>query len=383
MAQVTILESFTAMAAPTGAANTSVTGERTRPIHPLKLSSSTGPRASCAGVMISKIISRPKCNNYRTPPMKRERGAGAATPPTTSPPRVLERNSRRALGNSWASTIVAALAVLLLCDRVGIAKAVCPNMCSGHGECGLENVCECEAGWDLIADCSLKECPTGVSWGSKVRCQRSERYSNSNCARCLCMGRLSSRQTKTLVRADHSVLWQHRPLDCCPERGPNVNNQRVRLTSCWCAARVPPPPFCNLLFVTARCGFALLMVSYRRTKRTWHTRLWSALTWEFATGPWAPVRVPRATRVPRANVLTAQTTAREGESASPSARYCKGIVWRFRVLLRMRIPKKKGEYCFQKNCENIMSGPRGNYRGHSRKKINPTHGRQCSSKSLS
>lgn len=59
-----------------------------------------------------------------------------------------------------------AAVVLPLIGRVG---AVCPNMCNGHGECGLENKCECEAGWDLVADCSLKACPTGPSWGSKVR----------------------------------------------------------------------------------------------------------------------------------------------------------------------------------------------------------------------
>lgn len=51
----------------------------------------------------------------------------------------------------------------------GGVLAACPNMCSGHGECGPSNVCECETGWGLVADCSLKECPTGVSWGSKVR----------------------------------------------------------------------------------------------------------------------------------------------------------------------------------------------------------------------
>ena len=51
---------------------------------------------------------------------------------------------------------------------VHMVSAVCPNRCSGHGECGLENVCECDADWGIVADCSLKECPTGVSWGSKV-----------------------------------------------------------------------------------------------------------------------------------------------------------------------------------------------------------------------
>lgn len=59
--------------------------------------------------------------------------------------------------------------LFLLACVMSTADAVCPNMCSGHGECGLENVCECEDGWGLIADCSLKGCPMGVSWGSKVQ----------------------------------------------------------------------------------------------------------------------------------------------------------------------------------------------------------------------
>ncbi|CAN0037197.1 unnamed protein product [Ectocarpus sp. 12 AP-2014] len=70
-------------------------------------------------------------------------------------------------GTSATSIAMAALAVVLS-YMDGEVLAVCPNMCNGHGECGLENVCECEAGWDLVADCSLKECPTGVSWGSKA-----------------------------------------------------------------------------------------------------------------------------------------------------------------------------------------------------------------------
>lgn len=64
----------------------------------------------------------------------------------------------------------AAIIAYLIYARVGMVMAVCPNMCSGHGECGLENKCECEEGWDVVADCSLKACPTGVSWGGKV-CQ--------------------------------------------------------------------------------------------------------------------------------------------------------------------------------------------------------------------
>lgn len=35
------------------------------------------------------------------------------------------------------------------------ALAVCPNLCSGHGACGISNVCECYDGWNAgAADCS-------------------------------------------------------------------------------------------------------------------------------------------------------------------------------------------------------------------------------------
>ena len=32
----------------------------------------------------------------------------------------------------------------------------CPNMCSGHGNCGPENVCSCFEGFDYAPDCSLR-----------------------------------------------------------------------------------------------------------------------------------------------------------------------------------------------------------------------------------
>jgi hypothetical protein len=32
----------------------------------------------------------------------------------------------------------------------------CPNMCSGHGSCGPENVCSCFEGFDYAPDCSLR-----------------------------------------------------------------------------------------------------------------------------------------------------------------------------------------------------------------------------------
>lgn len=80
------------------------------------------------------------------------------------------RRRRRRRSFCPLTSPAAAVIALLIYACVGMVVAVCPNMCSGHGECGLENKCKCEEGWDVVADCSLKACPTGVSWGSKV-CQ--------------------------------------------------------------------------------------------------------------------------------------------------------------------------------------------------------------------
>lgn len=39
---------------------------------------------------------------------------------------------------------------------VEFAAGQCPNFCSGHGECGPENVCNCFQGYDYAPDCSLR-----------------------------------------------------------------------------------------------------------------------------------------------------------------------------------------------------------------------------------
>ena len=85
------------------------------------------------------------------------------------------RRRRRRLRSGLPLPLATIIIVLLTCVRVGMVAAVCPNMCSGHGECRPENKCECEEDWDVVADCSLKSCPTGVSWGSKVCQGRSTR----------------------------------------------------------------------------------------------------------------------------------------------------------------------------------------------------------------
>ena len=56
------------------------------------------------------------------------------------------------LGLSWVATVV----------------AQCPNSCSGHGTCGAENVCSCDTSWNLVSDCSQRECPKGTAFWSKA-----------------------------------------------------------------------------------------------------------------------------------------------------------------------------------------------------------------------
>ena len=49
------------------------------------------------------------------------------------------------------------LALLTWLVVVQQVQTQCPGMCSGHGDCGAENVCQCEAGYDVAPDCSLRE----------------------------------------------------------------------------------------------------------------------------------------------------------------------------------------------------------------------------------
>jgi hypothetical protein len=46
---------------------------------------------------------------------------------------------------------------------IGFAAATCPNLCSGHGNCGLEDRCTCHANWQG-ADCSERVCNFGLAW---------------------------------------------------------------------------------------------------------------------------------------------------------------------------------------------------------------------------
>ena len=46
---------------------------------------------------------------------------------------------------------------LLISEFVWRVHAACPNSCSGHGTCGAENKCACDAGYAYAPDCSLRE----------------------------------------------------------------------------------------------------------------------------------------------------------------------------------------------------------------------------------
>ena len=48
------------------------------------------------------------------------------------------------------------LLALLLGSNLPLATTQCPNMCSGHGDCGADNVCQCFDGYDFAADCSMR-----------------------------------------------------------------------------------------------------------------------------------------------------------------------------------------------------------------------------------
>lgn len=60
----------------------------------------------------------------------------------------------RTLWWHWTTVVV-----LLIAPAFG----ACPNKCSGHGRCGVNDVCECMQNW-IAGDCSLRQCPFSRAW---------------------------------------------------------------------------------------------------------------------------------------------------------------------------------------------------------------------------
>merc|ERR1719224_271794 len=62
---------------------------------------------------------------------------------------------------------------LLISALATVAVAYCPNGCSGHGSCGVNDKCNCynrpngDVAW-TGADCSMRTCPKGAAWVDTV-----------------------------------------------------------------------------------------------------------------------------------------------------------------------------------------------------------------------
>jgi len=105
----------------------------------------------------------------------------------------------------------------------------CPNMCSGHGDCGAENVCSCFDGFDYAPDCSLRTCAYGAAWADKAyaidrahsltecsnaglcnrdtgKCECFDGYTGLACHRCM-----------TRVQ-NHCMATVNFPISCMPKR---------------------------------------------------------------------------------------------------------------------------------------------------------------------
>ena len=60
-------------------------------------------------------------------------------------------------------------AILLFICMISTVRAACDNQCSGHGTCGIDDVCTCYDNWGLglshdSGDCSERVCPYEIAW---------------------------------------------------------------------------------------------------------------------------------------------------------------------------------------------------------------------------
>jgi hypothetical protein len=114
-----------------------------------------------------------------------------------------------------------ALTFVAMMALVGMASAMCPNSCSGHGTCGANDLCTCFAGF-TATDCSERKCAyshafvdvaTGVEdahnyaeCGNQGVCDRKTGlckcfagYTGKACARADCPNRCSGHGTCELI----------------------------------------------------------------------------------------------------------------------------------------------------------------------------------------
>ncbi|EGZ09229.1 hypothetical protein PHYSODRAFT_549865 [Phytophthora sojae] len=55
------------------------------------------------------------------------------------------------------------LVATLSASFASVVLGACPNKCSGHGKCGLNDVCDCMQNW-IGGDCSGRQCPFTRAW---------------------------------------------------------------------------------------------------------------------------------------------------------------------------------------------------------------------------
>ena len=60
------------------------------------------------------------------------------------------------------------LSLLIFLQYIEIVSGGCPNLCTGHGMCGTNNLCACEFPYTAAPDCSQMVCEEGFAWASKA-----------------------------------------------------------------------------------------------------------------------------------------------------------------------------------------------------------------------